>query len=66
MTHSSGGTTVVDSPMRRVIKIEGEQDWDLETLWTFGTLNTQAWRDSEQLSRLTEKQIANKMAELTT
>ena len=62
-TLCSSRTTVVVSPMRRDIKIKGEQDWDLETLWTPGTLNMQARRVSEQFFRLTEKQIANEMAE---
>ena len=64
-TLSSSGTFVVDSPVKRERQVEGEENWNLENLWTPGTLNTQAKRVSEQLTRLTERNIEREMTQQT-
>ena len=60
---SNSGTIVVDSPRQRDIKVDKEQDWELGTLWTLGTLNTRIREVSQQTTRLAQQQTEREMAE---
>ena len=62
-TSSNSGTIVVDSPRQRDLKVDAEQDWELGTLWTLGTLNTRIREVSQQTTMLTQQQTEREMAE---
>ena len=63
LSGSSSSTLVVDCPGKKESQLEGEDNRELENLWTLGTLNSNEKQVGEQVSRLTERNRQSEMTE---